>query len=334
MQPRNEGATAGNARTESTLDLQTYRTAATQITSTNSYDSILGGAENTTEAGYGLIGGGQNNKIDYLNISGRSPYSFIGGGRDHLISDFHYQTIGGGFSHYNRGTTATIVGGNNHTNWYGCNWSFIGGGQNNYNNGGYDTIAGGYNNHIQSSYSFIGGGQDNYANTYAAVFGDDCRTYNLGLAFGLETSGIDAGISHASGQFATRGDAKTEVWTWRRAVVHVVDTWYDLNSSGGNFGPTTTTDTIYHLFIQLVGQTSGAAKRWAYNIEGVILNDNSLASVLTQSITTLYESDASYEVQLAVWTGVGDYMRLQVRTTSATDTVRWFARVQAVILEQ
>jgi hypothetical protein len=154
------------------------------------------------------------------------------------------------------------------------------------------------------------------------------------MVFGLEANGVGYGLTHASGQFTIRGDAQTSVWTMRRSITHVANTWYTLYTDGSSARLTMPIDSLWLVYVQIVGQTSGAAKRWAYNIEGLAMNDGSVTSILTQSVTTLYESDTSYEVQLDFWGGPTDGMDVEVRTTSATDTVRWFARVQTTIVEQ
>jgi hypothetical protein len=121
---------------------------------------------------------------------------------------------------------------------------------------------------------------------------------------------------------------QTMVFTLRRAITHVANTWYDL------YHYTTTAQQIipinaaWNVFIQIVGLTANAAKKWAYNIEGAVVNDGGTTSILYQNVTTLYESDNTYDVQLAIYSFLTDGMKIQVRTTDSTDNVYWFARMQ------
>ena len=199
------------------------------------------------------------------------------------------------------------------------------------------------NNNITGAASFVGGGRDNEITgaDYAAIPGGyDCRlnasTADYGTCFGLNAQPHSLmNLCHGSGQFSTRGDAITEEFTVRRQITHVANTWYDLlwDGSTGSYTPSPDrTDCLWNIYVQIVGLTAGAAKRWAYNIKGLVVNDGGSTSILVQSKTVLYESDTSYDVQLAT-TGFSR-LGVQVRTTSATDTIKWVARGQVASVEQ
>ena len=115
----NEGATAGNARGEYSVDLQTNRSAATQVASGN----------------YSTIGGGKNN-------SASGNYSTISGGSNTAIGDF--STVGGGLGNTANGVRSTVGGGFGNTEASGGSY-------------GYSTVSGGTDNDANGNYSWAGG---------------------------------------------------------------------------------------------------------------------------------------------------------------------------------
>ena len=78
--PKPDGtATGGNARGANAVDLQTSRSAATQVASAFAASSILGGTQNTASANYAVVAGGQNGTASGVN-------SFVGGGQSNTAS--------------------------------------------------------------------------------------------------------------------------------------------------------------------------------------------------------------------------------------------------------
>ena len=97
----NEGATAGNARGEYSVDLQTNRSAATQVASGN-YSTISGGKNNSASGNYSTISGGSNTAI--------GDFSTIGGGLGNTANGVR-STVGGGYSNTATGDYSTVSGG-------------------------------------------------------------------------------------------------------------------------------------------------------------------------------------------------------------------------------
>ena len=93
----NEGATAGNARGEYSVDLQTNRSAATQVASGN-YSTISGGKNNSASGNYSTISGGSNTAI--------GDFSTVGGGLGNTANGVR-STVGGGFSNTASGYYST-----------------------------------------------------------------------------------------------------------------------------------------------------------------------------------------------------------------------------------
>lgn len=93
----------GNARGVYAVDLQSYRTAATQVAS-GGWATISGGNTNTATAGYAVIGGGRENTIN------TGLYATIAGGYSNTATGQH-DTIGGGYQNSSLGYSSTIGGG-------------------------------------------------------------------------------------------------------------------------------------------------------------------------------------------------------------------------------
>jgi hypothetical protein len=340
LEPVNEGATAGNARGFNSNDFQTYRTAATQVAS-GDRSVIGGGAENTASDDNAIVFGGQNNLSQ-----GVGDYGVIGGGRDNTLATVNttQSVILGGFSNYISGSASynTIGGGNNNTN-SGIT-TVIGGGQDNsVGNTPNAAIMAGRSNGISGGssigqYSFIGGGQSHsigadfacipggFDNTIIAS--SAARDYSMVIGKEGNAEGY-GGLHHSAGKFATGGDSETRVHVLRREVTHVANTWYTLytNGTGGSTGNLQMPlYSVMNVDVFIVGLTAGAAKRWAYRIRGGWLKWSALATAVIpgQSVTVYYESDATYEVRISVAGAFNP--TIDVRTTSATDTVKWVAR--------
>jgi hypothetical protein len=101
----------GNARGQGAVDLQSVRSAATQVASGN-YSVIGGGQDNTGSGSYATVGGG------YAN-TGSGSYATVGGGIYNTASG-QYATVGGGYVNIASGSYATVVGGYQDTarGWY------------------------------------------------------------------------------------------------------------------------------------------------------------------------------------------------------------------------
>ncbi len=133
--------------------------------STNSIDRIVDG---TPGIGYGVIGGGANNRV-------RHDYSTIVGGESNLVEALNSTIVGGGNNIIGNNTGlvgkySVITGGQNNT--ITGDYSVITGGKNNTASGLYSIVHGGLQNTASSNYSFIGGGERNTASgAYSTILG-------------------------------------------------------------------------------------------------------------------------------------------------------------------
>ncbi len=180
----NGAVTGGNARGINAVDLQTSRTASTQVasgdytvilggsdnTATGTASSILGGYDNTASGSFSVISGGFSNSNTTI-----SSYSVIGGGLHNSVSDGG-STVGGGVDNSALAQGSAIAGGGrNYTNQnYG---SISGGFEDTINTSAtYATISGGQRNKITASLGSIGGGK---ANTVSGDYSTIAGGYSL-----------------------------------------------------------------------------------------------------------------------------------------------------------
>jgi hypothetical protein len=149
----------GNQRGFHAVDLQSDRSAATQVAS-GSYSVIGGGQSNTASGQYATVGGGGQN-----TASGQ--YATVGGGNANTASG-QYATVGGGGQNRATGSYATVGGGWSDT--ASNSYATVGGGGQNRAAGVYATVGGGGQNRA-ASYATVGGGGQNRASGYAATVG-------------------------------------------------------------------------------------------------------------------------------------------------------------------
>ena len=111
------GTGGGNARGTHAVDLQTDRTANTQVASGG--ESVVGGGVgNTASNSYTTVGGGQRNTASGLGatVGGGSDNTAsqsratVGGGAENTVSN-SYATVGGGWLNTASGSAATVSGG-------------------------------------------------------------------------------------------------------------------------------------------------------------------------------------------------------------------------------
>jgi len=193
IQPTNEGATAGNTRGESSVDLQTERSAATQVAS-GGCSVIGGGKDNTASGNYSTVSGGNKNIA-----SGNR--SFVGGGGGGF---FDANTASGGYS--------AVVGGSCNTSSGAL--SFIGGGQQNISSGSRATVSGGKCNTASNYYSTVGGGIGNTACAMVSTVGGGY--YNKACGAGSTVAGgrcnvVSATRSSVSGGYCNVTNARYSI---------------------------------------------------------------------------------------------------------------------------
>jgi hypothetical protein len=206
IQAANEGATAGNARGENSVDLQTSRTANTMVAARD-YASILGGLNNSIsgDSDGGAICGGNGNTIS-ANYSG---YEFIGGGQGNIISGAFLGAgqgviCGGQSNTITNGEKNVICGGSSNTiigSGAPTDKSVIVGGSSHDITASFSVICGGTANNISSPSGFIGGGTNNtVSGFYSGVM---CGAGNTASA--AYSSAIGGSANEAGGSFSFVG---------------------------------------------------------------------------------------------------------------------------------
>jgi hypothetical protein len=152
----------GNQRGLHAVDLQSARSAATQVAS-GAY-SVIGGGQNNTASGYAAtVGGGWANTAigNGATIGGgegntaSAQVATVGGGLGNIASG-GYATVGGGRENTASGFRATVGGGD--VNTASGQQATIGGGEGNTASGQYATVGGGLLNTASGDYSAIPGG--------------------------------------------------------------------------------------------------------------------------------------------------------------------------------
>lgn len=197
--------TAGNPRGTDAVDLQVNRTNATEVAS-GTESVICGGDGNTASGARAVCVGGDANSVT-------STEGFVGGGESNQAITGDRTVVCGGQSNTSSGTEA-----------------FVGGGQNNTATGNQSVVCGGDGNDATGDECVVGGGQSNTAGavTQASILGGLENVASAGLTSigggrnnsATATSATIPGgsyaaathygeMAHASGQFASQGDAQT-----------------------------------------------------------------------------------------------------------------------------
>jgi hypothetical protein len=154
----------GNQRGLHAVDLQSARSAATQVASGNY--SVIGGGLNNTASGIGATVGGGG-----FNTASGSLYATVGGGLSNTASGA-YATVGGGTSNTASSSYTTVGGGS--LNTASGDLATVGGGFSNIASGQYATVGGGSNNTASGDFSVVPGGYGNIANAnFNLVFGEN-----------------------------------------------------------------------------------------------------------------------------------------------------------------
>lgn len=284
---------------------------ANVITGTLVTSGILSGSGNSISASLSSIVGGGDNSIT-------SDSSGIVAGEDNTINEDH-SFIGGGYTGIigaGAGNSGIVGGYSNQILTHP--YSFIGGGTNNFVVASRSAAVGGGDNLIYGAYSFAGGGKTNRINSaFSAAFGTDALVENSRtLALG------------GASLFAV-GDAQFLVTPISRQVTHSSSAWFPLFIDAASERLVIPSDTIWTFSILLSGITSGAAKTFAFKIEGAIENDGGTTAILgTPTVTTLYDTDdVSFDVRVTA-DDTNDALLVEVSDSDGGgDLVRWFGTV-------
>jgi hypothetical protein len=225
----------GNTRGQGAVDLQSARSAATQVAS-GDYSVIGGGQDNTASGLYATVGGGWFNTASgysatvgggalntasglLATVGGGAGntasgwYATVGGGWFNTASGYS-ATVGGGFQNTARGDIATVGGGvSNTASGYSAT---VGGGEGNTASGDRATVGGGYQNTASGLLATVGGGYQNTARGDIATVGGGARNtasgYSATVGGGVQNTASDwyatvggGGFNTASGWYATVG---------------------------------------------------------------------------------------------------------------------------------
>jgi hypothetical protein len=176
----------GNQRGLHAVDLQSERSAATQVASGNY--SVIGGGYNNTAIGYAAtIGGGYNNTASgsVATIGGgqvntaSGPWATVGGGGGNTAGN-NYATVGGGLGNTASGYIATVGGGLGNT--ASGTFATVGGGASNTASSTFATVGGGYLNTASGDYSAIPGGYNLRVGTRSFGFSGQTSTTQTDLS--------------------------------------------------------------------------------------------------------------------------------------------------------
>ena len=304
IQPTNEGATTGNTRGESSVDLQTNRSAATQVASATA-STISGGSRNTASGFRSTVSGGYNN-------AATGGYSSIGGGHSNTSSGY-YSTIAGGSSN-----TASLY------------HAAVGGGKNNTASNYYATVAGGNSNTASSRHSTVGGGRSNTASGfYSTIIGGDNNTASsfyctvIGGKYGKST--LFGGVAHAAGRFASAGDAQHLTLVAR-------DSTTDATANQVMFLDGLTrrlvipAETTWMFTIKLAAHNDTNNDGGWWYFRGGIARDASGNTSLIGSVTSEYSVDSNISTATAEVVADDTNDALEIRVTGvASKNIRWLA---------
>lgn len=266
----------------------------------------------------GLIKGGATgstapNATTALNVVDVQTYRSAA----NQIVDADYGTIIGGSLNRVTGNSGSILGGR--INFVDGFYAVIVGGDHNTAIGYYSGIVGGYTNEVTAN-----GG-------YGAVVGGNLNTVNAEGAIVLGGQNVTANRRNevlTGEQSYAKGTI--QALQYRTATVHSSSAWFTLFGNATTARFTLPTNTLIQFEIMLVGATSGLTKSQVYKIEGAIKNDGGTTSLLTSTVTTVYEDDANFEAQV-IADDTNDALLIQVRdATGAGDTLRWTATIKTV----
>lgn len=192
-----QATNGGDVRGLYAVDLQTYRSAVTQVASGES-SALLGGYNNTASGDNAVVVGGALNKAETLNSA------LVGGTANTVTWGTSSGIFAGGGNTVSEGD-AVICGGN--TNQALAMGSFIGGGWGHLAEGSYSAAVGGFQN--KTAYgSFAGGGSGNLLEfDYSSAVGSkQAKTFCKNMQV------------FSGGMFAEAGDAQTFRVITRRAL--------------------------------------------------------------------------------------------------------------------
>ena len=340
---RADGSTlgaAGDPRGTEAVDLQVRRTGATQVAS-GSNSTIGGGQANTASNTNSTVAGGNGNSATGISstVAGGTTNvasgltSSVGGGTTNAASATG-STIGGGGSNTANTTHSTVAGGSTNTagNGGGNTRATVGGGFGNVASGLESTVSGGSTNTASGANTTVAGGEGNTASgADSAVSGGDSNTASgdySKIPGGLGAVADKYGqLSHASGIFATAGDAQVMEFIFRNSTTDATPTELFLN--GSTLRAVLPANSSWIFSILMVARRSTGTTS-IYESVGQISNVAGTVAVAGVTTTELNDGIGLPATPFVVDADdPNDALRLTV-TGVAANTIRWVAHARIV----
>jgi hypothetical protein len=295
IQPVLEGATAGNARGENSVDLCTERSNAAYVTAGVNSGAVAG--ENVGGTGthtfYAAGNSNYNNTGNYCNISGSGNYDNSGD-----YCSISGEIAGPPWGLENSGSHCSISGKNNYTN--SGDYCSISGKYNDTNSGYFCSISGAYNDTNTGYYCNISGqyAADNNFD-YARVHGGSENARIIDLVAKCSTA-------NTTPKAITLGGAPEGAFG---SIIIPADTAW-----------------AFTVHVVAIDVTNGYANSKKFSFDGLCLNDGGTVTVSSAPLGTdatqgtftgsvALSADTTFDALRIMATGIG------------TDTIRWTAQV-------
>ena len=313
----------GNARGANAVDLQSGRSADTQVASAD-FSAIGGGRYNTASGTYATVSGG------YGNTASNGIYAnTVGGGYSNTSSGYYPSTVAGGGYNIASGSLSFIGGGG--VNTASAYYSTISGGYSNTASAYYSTIGGGSDHLASGNHSWIGGGRENTASgSYSSVAGGQDNTASgdySSVPGGISAVADKSGqLACSAGRFTANGDAQVSTLVSRNSTTNATATNLFLNGSSNRL--TIPTDTAWVFMIHIVAAEQGMANITKFQRAGVIVNDagtTAISSIDTIGTDSTIGSPGAWTVSITA-DNTNDALDIAV-TGAASTNIRWVARV-------
>ena len=267
---------------------------------TGGYDNVLG---STNAAVASFIGGGGHNTID-----GDGGHIVIVGGSTNSISGttVGYGFIGAGSSNSISGNYGVIVGGGTNSQAAGSDYSFIGGGNTNVVSANVD-------------YGIIPGGQDNtVSKNYATAIGRKVASRYYG------------GVSQASGQILSQGDAQSSVVVSRKQTMDGTAN-VELFADGAGERLTIPGDAAIAFRVMIVARQTNADNNAAYEFVGLCSNQAGTTGIVGSITKTVIAETAgiaaTWDADVTCLDATADAVLVRV-TGGAATTINWVSRAE------
>jgi hypothetical protein len=335
----------GNARGNNAIDLQ-QGAGGPGLVASGIHSAILSGSDNTASGLYSVVVGGTINVAsgDASVASGvgstASATHSTASGR-YAQATFQFSTASGYYTTANGsyGTASgyrAIAGPGDHA--FARGNGVEANSQHSTASGAYTRALGDFSN-ARGKHTTAIGVHSTASGYYAIASGD----YSQASGYQSTASGLFSTASgsqalankygqkaHSNAAFGVTGDNQHSTFHVSNEILsHVSTTWYDLyiNSVNASLLLTIAADTTWAVKVLIAGMTQGAPQRWAYEISGMVVNDGGVLSTVF-TVVNISESDAAYDVKLAV-DNVGKALLVQVSRTGGVDyLIRWSARIE------